>query len=249
MSGMSGSLVGKTALVTGATSGIGKEVAALLAARGARVACVSRSAGSVSELPTGGLAIAADVGDAASVAQAFERATDALGAIDYVVNAAGVGTPAFLEDLTPELWQREIAINLSGSFYVAREAAIRMKRAGSGSIVLIGSELAHLGLERLPHYCAAKAGILGLTRALALELAPVIRVNCVCPGPVDTPMMETELLAFGGTPEIRQAAIDRVPLKRFADPKEIAEFICFVLVQATFSTGNILNADGGTTAA
>ena len=242
-------MAGKSALVTGATSGIGKAVANLLQSQGANVALVSRKPAPIDSDSSGGhtISLAADVADPKAVASSVEEAWQAFDGIDYVVNAAGVGTPASLDDLTPAIWNREIGINLSGSFYVAREAGLRMRQRGSGSIVLVGSELSMIGLENLVHYCASKAGVLGVTKAMAKELAPTVRVNCVCPGPVDTPMMEQELLWFGGTDEVRQAAVDRVPLKRIGTPEEIAEFIAFVL-DAKFATGSILSIDGGTTA-
>jgi NAD(P)-dependent dehydrogenase (short-subunit alcohol dehydrogenase family) len=224
----------------------------LLAKKGVRVAHVSRRPSLSEDIgapkSTPSMALAADVSDPQSISKAVAQAWEAFGGIDYVVNAAGVGTPAPLEDLTPDVWRREIDINLSGSFYVARETGLRMRERGQGSIVLVGSELSLIGMDKLAHYCASKSGLVGLTKALATELAPTVRVNCVCPGPVDTPMMEEEIQWFGGTEEVRNQAVERVPLKRIATPEEIAAFIVFTLVDAEFATGSILSIDGGTTA-
>jgi NAD(P)-dependent dehydrogenase (short-subunit alcohol dehydrogenase family) len=175
------------------------------------------------------------------VAAAFQS----LGDINLVVNAAGVDGPAPLEDQDARKWQTTIGINLSGSFYVAREAALRMTQ---GSIVNLGSELSTIGMGLYIDYCASKAGIIGLTKAMAAELAPRgIRVNAVCPGPIDTPMMEAELAWFPDPEAVRVEAINRVPLKRWATADEVAEAILF-LASATFATGSILALDGGTTA-
>ncbi|ANN61905.1 short-chain dehydrogenase (plasmid) [Mesorhizobium loti NZP2037] len=245
-------LTGKTALVTRASSGIGKACAEALIERGAQVALLARRGdvvdSIVDRLGKNALAIQCDVSGESSVSAAVSRAWSELDGLDFVIHAAGIITPARIEDLTPELWRRHIDVNLSGAFYVMRECGLRMRRQGRGSIVAIGSDLSFKGLECYAHYCASKAGLAGLTKALALELAPVVRVNCVCPGPVDTPMMDSELVWFGGTKEARDSFISNTPLKRFASPAEIANFIVFVAAEASFATGSMLSTDGGTTA-
>lgn len=236
-------------MVTGASSGLGKAVARLLAEEGMQVVAVARNiAGLEKEREDNILPVKGDVSDRGGILSVIEDAWHEFGGIDYVVNAAGVIEPASLEDATEDVWRRQLDINLSGSFYVAREAAIRMKERGKGSIVLIGSELSLIGAANFVPYCASKAGLTGLTKAMAHELAPNVRINCVCPGPIDTPMMEAELVLFGGTAEVRKAAVDRIPAKRFASPQEIAEFVKFILVDAHYATGSILSVDGGTTA-
>jgi NAD(P)-dependent dehydrogenase (short-subunit alcohol dehydrogenase family) len=162
------------------------------------------------------------------------------------VNAAGIDGPVALADLTPDVWNEQIAVNLSGSFYVARETALVM--ADGGSIVNLGSELSFLGMGLFVHYCASKFGVIGMTKAMAMELAPRIRVNAVCPGPVDTPMMDAELEWFPDPVATRKGAIERVPMKRFATASEIAETILFVAVSMPFATGSAISVDGGTTA-
>ena len=168
------------------------------------------------------------------------------GAPTLLVNAAGIDGPVALNDLTPDVWNEQISVNLSGSFFVARETALVM--ADGGSIVNLGSELSFLGMGLFVHYCASKFGVIGMTKAMAMELAPRIRVNAVCPGPVDTPMMDAELEWFPDPVATRKAATERVPMKRFATPEEIAETILFVAVSMPFATGSAISVDGGTTA-
>ncbi len=237
------------AIVTGASSGVGLATARMIHQRGGSVALIARRGDVletvVAELGDRAVSIPADVSDPDAVAHAVAAAFDALGDIDLVVNSAGVDGPAPLEDLDARKWATTIGVNLSGSFYVSREASLRMTR---GSIVNLGSELSTIGMGLYVDYCASKAGIIGLTKAMAAELAPRgIRVNAVCPGPIDTPMMESELAWFPDPEAVRIEAINRVPLKRWATAEEVAEAILFI-ASATFATGTCLALDGGTTA-
>ena len=246
-------LGGKRALVTGASSGLGAATARLFAQRGARVALLARNAraldGLAAEIGEAAIATPADVSDPDQVSRAVASAVQTLGRLDVVVNAAGIDMPVPLADLDPETWRRQIDVNLSGTFYVAREAALHMRAAEtSGCIVNIGSELSFIGMGMYVHYCASKAGVIGLTRALAAELAPDIRVNVLCPGPIDTPMMDAELEWFPDPVAAREGAIDRVPLKRFASADEVAEAVLFLAAGAPFATGAAISLDGGTTA-
>lgn len=246
------SLKGKTAFVTGASSGVGLASARRLAELGARVAVSARRVDLLeqlaSEIGNGVVVAEADVADDASVDAAVQRAWVTMGHVDYVIHAAGIVTPAPIGELTPDLWKQHIDINLTGSYNVLRAFALKMKARGEGSIVSIASDLSFKGLANYAHYCASKAGLAGLSKALALELAPNIRVNCVCPGPIDTPMMESELLWFGGSEEVRMGAVAAVPLKRFSSPKEIGDFAVYVAAEMRFATGSLLSIDGGTTA-
>jgi NAD(P)-dependent dehydrogenase (short-subunit alcohol dehydrogenase family) len=148
--------------------------------------------------------------------------------------------------MTAEVWDRTLAVNLSGSFYVARELGLRMRARGGGRIVNVASDLAFTGLAGYVDYCAAKAGVLGLTRGLAAELAPTVLVNAVAPGPVDTPMMESELAATADPEVARGEVIARTPLGRVAAPEEVARAIAFFVTGADFATGSVLSLDGGT---
>jgi NAD(P)-dependent dehydrogenase (short-subunit alcohol dehydrogenase family) len=242
---------GSRVLITGASSGVGLAAAREFAAEGARVALLARREevleALAAELGDGAVAQPTDVADPAAVAVAVEAACDAFGGLDVVVNAAGVGLPTPLDELDPRGWQEVIDINLSGTFYVAREAALRMLAGDGGTIINVGSELSSIGMAFYAPYCASKFGVIGLTKALAAELAPAVRVNAVCPGPIDTPMMDAELEWYPDPEATRADAIERVPLKRFAAPEEIVEAIRFLAFDAPYATGATLPLDGGTT--
>ena len=246
-----GRLAGKAALVTGASSGIGAATARLLAQQGAAVALLSRPSDRLDALAAeldGAIGIAADVSQHAQVADAVARAERELGPLELVVNSAGIAWPIPLAELEPERWREVIDVNLSGSFYVAREAGLRMAATGrGGSIVNLGSELSVLGMAMFVAYCTSKAGLLGLTKALAAELAPHVRVNAVCPGPVETPMMFNAHDAQADPQAAYAHTRGRVPLGRFGTPEEVAEAIVWLALDATLATGAILHLDGGTT--
>jgi NAD(P)-dependent dehydrogenase (short-subunit alcohol dehydrogenase family) len=238
------------AIVTGASSGIGLATARRIHAEGGSVALLATRAGLLreiaDELGERAYPVPTDVSDPAQVASSIAQCFDLLGDVDLVVNAAGVDGPAHLLEMDDEKWARTIGVNLSGPFYVSREAARRLK-AGS-SIINIGSELSFMGMGLYVDYCASKAGLIGLTKAMSAELADRnIRVNAICPGPVDTPMMESEIQWFPNPEVIRVLAVERVPLKRWASPEEIADAVVY-MAGATFATGAAWSIDGGTTA-
>jgi NAD(P)-dependent dehydrogenase (short-subunit alcohol dehydrogenase family) len=239
-----------SAIVTGASSGVGLATARRIHAEGGRVALLATRAALLeeiaAELGEGAYAVPTDVSDPGQVRTSIARCFELLGDVDLVVNAAGVDGPSSLLDMTDEKWARTIGVNLSGPFYVARESARQLK---PGSVIInIGSELSFMGMGLFVDYCASKAGLIGLTQALAAELAErSIRVNALCPGPIDTPMMESEIAWFPNPDEVRQFAIDRVPLKRWATPEEVADTLLY-LAGATFATGAAWTLDGGTTA-
>jgi NAD(P)-dependent dehydrogenase (short-subunit alcohol dehydrogenase family) len=238
------------ALVTGASSGIGMATARLIHARGGSVALVARRAEVLDELAAElgerATPIACDVADPAAVAAVVAQAFDALGGLDLVVNAAGVCMPVSLAEMTPATWDTSIGINLTGTFWVSREAALRM--SAGGSIVNLGSEQSFIGMGLYVDYAASKFGVLGITKAMAAELAPRgIRVNAICPGPVATPMVEAELRYFQDPEAVRIEGTERVPLKRWAAPEEIADAI-LCLATTPYATGSAWSVDGGTTA-
>ena len=238
------------AIVTGASSGIGLATARRIHADGGTVALLATRAvvldGIAADLGERAFAIPVDVSDPVQVSAAILRCFEILGEVDLVVNSAGVDGPSALLDITDDKWARSIGVNLSGPFYVSRESARRLKEGSC--IINIGSELSFMGMGLYVDYCASKAGLIGLTQALAAELAQrQIRVNAICPGPVDTPMMEAEIAWFPNPDEVRKMAVDRVPLKRWATPDEIADAVVY-MAGAKFATGASWSLDGGTTA-
>ncbi len=245
-----GRLAGRCALVTGANSGIGAATVALLAAEGAAVALLARREAELNQVAEGlakAVVLPTDVSDHGAVVRALDEAEDKLGPVDIAVNCAGVIGPTMLTEMTPAVWDQTIAINLSGSFYVGREAGLRMRARGGGHIIMVASDQANATMPGYIDYAASKSGVVGLTRGLAVELAPAVRVNAVAPGPVDTPMIDHEL-ALSPDPEgARREAERRVPLLRFATAEEVARAILFLVADADYATGAVLALDGGVT--
>jgi NAD(P)-dependent dehydrogenase (short-subunit alcohol dehydrogenase family) len=244
------SLYGRCALITGASSGIGEATARLFAREGARVSLVARRTEELHRVAADldqAIVVSTDVADHRAVHDAIEKTESCLGPIDIAVSCAGVIGPTAIEELTPEVWQRTIAINLSGAFYVGRETGLRMRSRGGGHIVNVASDLAATAMPGYTDYSAAKAGVVGLTRGLAAEFAPTVLVNAVAPGPVNTPMMEHELAMNPYPDAAREETIRRVPLRRISEPDEIAHAIRFLVTEATYTTGAVLALDGGTT--
>jgi NAD(P)-dependent dehydrogenase (short-subunit alcohol dehydrogenase family) len=243
-------LLGRVALVTGASSGIGAAAARALAAAGAKVALLARRRDPLEALAAelgedAALPLVVDVADSGQVDEAVAATLARFGRLDAVVNCAGISITSALADTDDEIWGAQIDANLSGSFFVARAAAPHLGEGGS--IVNVGSELSHIGMERFVAYCASKAGVIGLTKALAVELAPAIRVNAVCPGPVDTPMLAAEFENFGAEAALAET-LDRVPLRRLGKAEEVAAAILYMTADAPGATGTVLALDGGTTA-
>lgn len=245
-------LQGKKALIVGASSGVGLETARLFLAQGAAVALAARSEAKLravaADLGKDAHVVVGDVGDEASCETIVPAAIAALGGLDIVVYTAGLCQPCLVKDMTVADFKAHLDINLTGNFIVARAAALHMQDHDGGAIINMSSELSHMGMGYYVHYCAAKAGVLGLTQALAAEMAPRVRVNSISPGPIDTPMLEAEIQWFGGTKEVREGAVNRVPLKRFASPVEVAKAVLFLAADAPYATGSTLRLDGGTTA-
>lgn len=219
---------------------------------GARVALVARGAAPLERVAAAlgeqATALTADVSDPEQVEAMVGSAIGILGGLDVVVNSAGVSNPAPLEDLTPDRWREVIDINLSGCFYVCRTAGLLMRAAGGGAIVNVASESSLMGEPMYVAYCASKGGMLTLTKALAAELAPTVRVNAVCPGTVATPMLERDFDSLPDPRAAREATEKRIPLGRFCTADEVAGAILYLAAEATFATGLGLNLDGGTTA-
>jgi NAD(P)-dependent dehydrogenase (short-subunit alcohol dehydrogenase family) len=242
-------------VVTGAGSGIGAATARLLADRGHRVIALGRKPAAlravVEELApeAGHIAVACDVTQPSSIAAAFSEIRDRAGIPTGLVNAAGVCVPAPLRQITVDAWDETISTNLTGSFLMAQAVAAGICDAGlTGSIVNIASEAASVGMPHYVAYCASKAGVVGLTRALAAELAPTIRVNVLSPGPVDTPMLRAEMALSDNPQAAWNNEIARVPLRAVASADDVADAAVWLLT-APGATATVLPLDGGTTTA
>ena len=200
---------GRAVVVTGGSSGIGKAIADAFLANGDRVAVLDRAGGDG--------AIHVDVADEASVRAAFAEARDRLGAIDVLVNSAGLLTESPLEDMSLAMWNETLTVDLTGVFLCCREVVGEMRQRKWGRIINIASQLAIKGGVGLTHYSAAKAGVVGLSKALALETASDnVLVNCIAPGPIETPLVE------GISESWKAAKRAELPLQRFGTPAEVA---------------------------
>lgn len=248
----------KAVLITGSTSGIGAGTAQSFAAHGANVMVSGRDRARgdavVAEIrQAGGTAeiVIGDVSDPAFCDHLVGETVARFGRIDVLFNNAGVAKNAKIDAMSDEDWQELISINLSGVFYVARAAVRRMKRQKGGVIINMSSECGLIAYEDLAAYSATKGAIVMLTKVMALDHAREgIRVNAVCPGDIDTPMMDIGWQALGLSPgEIRQRLRDHIPIGRIGQPTDIAAAVMFLASDAAaFVTGAILPVDGGTTA-
>lgn len=240
---------GKVALVTGAARGVGKETAALLSARGARVVAVDVRPG-VTALPDeipGVLAVTGDVTQEETAVRAVRAAVDAFGGLDVLVNNAGRALNKPVTETTAADWDAVMAVNARGAFLFAREAFRAMEARGGGAIVSTGSYTCTVGLPEGAAYSASKGALAQLTKVLAIEGGPLgIRANIVAAGVVETDFLDTfrsdsraYLASFAGAQ----------PLGRVARPEEIAEVLCFLASpRSSFVTGAVVAADGGLTA-
>lgn len=246
---------GKQVLVTGASRGIGFATATEFLARGARVAVNGRTeqsvATAITELGGGDRLVAApgNIGTVDGCESAVRTAIGGLGGLNVLVNNAGVCIDSTIEKSDEAIWDETLNINLKGSFFCAR-AALPALRTNGGAIVNLASVAGLQGSVEGAVYSASKGGVVNLTRALAMELAPDIRVNCVCPGWVDTDMLRRDYVDLADDPAAAEReAIEEAPLKRVATPEEIAKAIAYLAsYDARFITGVALPMDGGISA-
>jgi len=242
------------ALVTGSGSGIGRETALGFAERGTAVvvADIDRAGGeeTVSLIEGAGgkaLFVETDVTDPDSVAAMVERTVEVFGRLDAAVNNAGIeGRQVPIAEFSEDSWEAIIGVNLTGVWRCLKHELRQMREQDAGgAIVNTGSLLGEVGLDGAAGYTAAKHGVHGLTKAASLEAADYgIRVNAVCPGWVDTPMLQRS--RAGSDPEVRRQLREQHPLGRFVHPEEVADAICWLCSEeASFTTGSVLRVDGG----
>jgi 3-oxoacyl-[acyl-carrier protein] reductase len=245
---MAGKLSGRKAIVTGAGRGIGRAIALAFAAEGAEVAVWDREAETAEAVAreiggngTVAVPIIGDVSNEGAVERGVAAAARRLGRIDILVNDAGIGTASPLAAMPAALWDETIAVNLRSVFLCSRAVLPGMVERGWGRIISISSQLAYKGAPERTHYAAAKAGILGFTRALALEVAQSgVTVNAICPGPIDTDMLRD------GPADLRARILAGVPLGRFGRVDEVAPAAVFLASdEGSYFLGAALHPNGG----
>jgi NAD(P)-dependent dehydrogenase (short-subunit alcohol dehydrogenase family) len=246
-------LLGKTALVTGASRGIGRAIAVALAKDGADVAVnYVRDAGGAEETAAAveaagrrSLLVQADVTRRQQVEAMVARVLQHFGRIDILVCNAGVLTRTPFLELTDEQWEKVVSTNLTGPFLVGQAAARQMVKQGGGKIINVTSEVAERALPNLSHYCASKGGLRQLTKAMAIELAPYgISVNAVAPGTTETDINRDRL----ALPEERKLRLTRVPIGRFNQPENVAAAVVFLASSGSDTmVGATVAVDGGST--
>src|SRR6202045_3783082 len=241
-------LKGKRVLITGGASGIGAATAARFLEEGSQVCVLDRDPKALEQirrqLPNLAGIAAADVSNLEQVRDAFAEAVRFMGRVDALVNNAGISIRHNFLDITAEEWDKVVAVNLTGVFYVAQIAARHMWERGSGVILQTASTNGITGYPYYADYNATKAGVIELTRSMALELAPKVRVCAVAPGYVMTPMQRAEY-----TDEMLEEVNRKIPLRRHAQPEEIAALFAFLASDdAAYMSGHVYTIDGAETA-
>ncbi|MCZ0963012.1 SDR family NAD(P)-dependent oxidoreductase [Paracoccus benzoatiresistens] len=250
MSSDSGKLAGRRIVVTGGASGIGAAVVRMAAREGAKVACLDLNLKEAEALTASlsgqGFAVASNVADPASIRAAMDTAATGMGGIDGLVNSAGVVAIEPAAGMEIAIWQRLIDVNLTGTFLACQAAIPHLVQVGQGaSIVNLSSAQALAPVAGAAAYAASKGGVQSLSKALAVELAPAIRVNAVCPGLIDTPMNKGLAKDGDSGPPV---PLDRYALGRWGKPEEVAACILFLLANdASYLTGTSIAVDGGRT--
>ena len=248
-------LKGKVAIITGAKSGIGLATAVRFADEGARfvVADISDAHQEVDEITRGGaegIFVQLDVSNEPQVITLIEKTVATYGRLDVLVNNAGIELTKKITDTTEAEWDRLMNVNLKGVYLCSKAAIPVMRRNGGGIIVNVSSELGVVGGSEIAAYSASKGGVVQLTKSMAIDHAEDgIRVNCIAPGPVSTPLLEAIIEASSNSEEARHSIIERTLLKRLARPEEIANAIIFLASdESSYMTGSVVMVDGGWTA-
>ncbi len=248
---------GKTFFITGSGSGLGRASARGAAAEGGSVLVFDRDETTARETVAliekdGGraVAVAGDVSDSSSVSGAVDTAVSVFGGINAVVNSAGVDLNSPIEDTSAEDFDWVVGVNLKGSFLVSKYALPALIEAGGGSIINISSAGGLVGLTNSSVYCASKGAIIAMTRALSLDVAVHgVRVNCICPGTMDTPFTERILQRQTDPEESRVLFAQAQPITRFAQPEEVATAVLYLASDdSSYMTGSTITVDGGFTA-
>ena len=244
----------KRVLVTGSSRGIGFDIAKSFLKAGARVAIngsTAQSTGAAMERLNdrkNTIAAPGNIGTVAGCESVVKTAREAFAGLDVLVNNAGVGAGRPIEDCDEAMWDAHADVNLKGLFFCCR-AAIPELRKSNGNIVNIASDAGLIGVPGITVYCGTKGGVVNMSRAMALEIAPDVRVNCVCPGYVETDMIRDSINRRADPAAARQKMVDYAPLKRIGSPEEIAYAVLYLAsYEARFITGTALAIDGGTTA-
>ncbi len=252
-----GRLDGKVVIITGGGSGIGAASARLFAAEGARIGICDLNQTEIdavtSEISSAGgeaLGTIADVSDSGQVKAFVDAVVDRFGRLDGLFSNAGISGRGNVVELQEDIFNQTIAVNLGGAFLCSKHAIPHITASGGGSIVFTASELALVGSRNNAAYTASKAALIGLARSMALDHARQgIRVNVLCPGPIDTPMLRRSIERHEDSHAYEQMIIDETPLHRVGHPDEIAKVALFLLSDdSTYMTGSTVVADGGATA-
>lgn len=248
------SLEGKIALVTGGARGIGRAICEAYAAAGAKVAVADLREEDAQETANaiGGMAVAMNVADPASIASGVAAVEQAWGGIDILVNNAGIFNMASIDKVTHDDYRRQYDVNVGGTIFAIQAVVPSMKKRGGGAIVNFASQAGRRGEPNIVLYCSTKAAVISITQSLALELAKDnIRVNAIAPGVIDTPMwdvVDSQFAEYENKPrgQKKREVGEAVPLGRMGDPKDVADPCVFLVSDAArYITAQTLNVDGG----
>ena len=238
-------LIDKRVLITGGAGGIGTATAARFLQEGARVVVLDRDPVALarigSELPALSGTLRADVSDPDEISRALDEMNEMVGSVEILINNAGISIRHGFLDIKPQDWREVIEVNLNGIFFVAQQAARRMLEGNGGVILNMGSTNGLIGYPYYADYNASKAGVIELTRTMALELGPTVRVNAICPGFILTPMQAAEY-----TDQMQREFAAKLPLNRLGRPEDVAAIFAFLASDdAAFITGQCFVIDGG----